>query len=175
MSETVTENARIDNVTVFPLELSTMPGFAGSSAYYLRYMDPRNGQALVSPEAAEYWKSVDLYIGGSEHATGHLIYSRFWNKFLFDLGKLQPVHYVGATFMHLPGPGVYVPRSMQVEVSADGKNYESIGTLWNDIDDKIPDLLFKTFSLTCNRQARYVRVHAVNGKEFIFVDEIIVN
>ena len=86
VSETVTENARIDNGTVFPLELSTMPGFAGSSAYYLRYMDPRNGQALVSPEAAEYWKSVDLYIGGSEHATGHLIYSRFWNKFLFDLG-----------------------------------------------------------------------------------------
>ncbi|MGM9693076.1 MAG: leucine--tRNA ligase [Alloprevotella sp.] len=85
-SETVTENARIDNETVFPLELSTMPGFAGSSAYYLRYMDPRNGQALVSAEAAEYWKSVDLYIGGSEHATGHLIYSRFWNKFLFDLG-----------------------------------------------------------------------------------------
>ena len=94
---------------------------------------------------------------------------------VIDLGKLQPVHYVGATFMHLPGPGVYVPRSMQVEVSADGKNYESIGTLWNDIDDKIPDLLFKTFSLTCNRQARYVRVHAGNGKEFIFVDEIIVN
>ena len=86
VGETVTENARIDNETVFPLELSTMPGFAGSSAYYLRYMDPRNGQALVSPEAAEYWKSVDLYIGGSEHATGHLIYSRFWNKFLFDLG-----------------------------------------------------------------------------------------
>ena len=86
VNETVTENARIDNETVFPLELSTMPGFAGSSAYYLRYMDPRNGQALVSPEAAEYWKSVDLYIGGSEHATGHLIYSRFWNKFLFDLG-----------------------------------------------------------------------------------------
>ena len=86
VSETVTENARIDNVTVFPLELSTMPGFAGSSAYYLRYMDPRNDQALVSPEAAEYWKSVDLYIGGSEHATGHLIYSRFWNKFLFVLG-----------------------------------------------------------------------------------------
>ena len=86
VSETVTENARIDNETVFPLELSTMPGFAGSSAYYLRYMDPCNGQALVSPEAAEYWNSVDLYIGGSEHATGHLIYSRFWNKFLFDLG-----------------------------------------------------------------------------------------
>ncbi|HBQ55881.1 MAG TPA: leucine--tRNA ligase, partial [Porphyromonadaceae bacterium] len=70
----------------YPLELSTMPGFAGSSAYYLRYMDPRNSQALVSKEANSYWRSVDLYIGGTEHATGHLIYSRFWNKFLFDLG-----------------------------------------------------------------------------------------
>ncbi|MPM24349.1 Leucine--tRNA ligase [bioreactor metagenome] len=70
----------------YPLELSTMPGFAGSSAYYLRYMDPRNDRALVSKEADEYWRNVDLYIGGTEHATGHLIYSRFWNKFLFDLG-----------------------------------------------------------------------------------------
>ena len=70
----------------YPIELSTMPGFAGSSAYYLRYMDPHNGQALVSTEADEYWRNVDLYIGGTEHATGHLIYSRFWNKFLFDLG-----------------------------------------------------------------------------------------
>ena len=70
----------------YPVELSTMPGFAGSSAYYLRYMDPHNDQALVSKEADEYWRDVDLYIGGTEHATGHLIYSRFWNKFLFDLG-----------------------------------------------------------------------------------------
>ena len=70
----------------YPLELSTMPGFAGSSAYYLRYMDPHNTEALVSREADEYWRDVDLYIGGTEHATGHLIYSRFWNKFLFDLG-----------------------------------------------------------------------------------------
>ena len=70
----------------YPIELSTMPGFAGSSAYYLRYMDPHNEQALVSREADEYWRAVDLYIGGTEHATGHLIYSRFWNKFLFDLG-----------------------------------------------------------------------------------------
>lgn len=69
-----------------PLELNTMPGFAGSSAYYLRYMDPHNSDALVSPEANAYWRSVDLYIGGSEHATGHLIYSRYWNKFLYDLG-----------------------------------------------------------------------------------------
>ena len=70
----------------FPIELSTMPGFAGSSAYYLRYMDPHNSEALVGKDADEYWRDVDLYIGGTEHATGHLIYSRFWNKFLFDLG-----------------------------------------------------------------------------------------
>ena len=70
----------------YPIELSTMPGFAGSSAYYLRYMDPHNNEALVGQEADEYWRDVDLYIGGTEHATGHLIYSRFWNKFLFDLG-----------------------------------------------------------------------------------------
>ena len=70
----------------YPLEKSTMPGFAGSSAYYLRYMDPHNDKALVSREADEYWRNVDLYVGGTEHATGHLIYSRFWNKFLFDLG-----------------------------------------------------------------------------------------
>ncbi len=72
----------------YPLELNTMPGFAGSSAYYLRYMDPHNDKALVSKEANEYWRQVDLYIGGTEHATGHLIYSRFWNKFLFDLGYI---------------------------------------------------------------------------------------
>ena len=71
-----------------PLELNTMPGFAGSSAYYLRYMDPHNGEALVGKEANGYWQNVDLYIGGTEHATGHLIYSRFWNKFLFDLGEI---------------------------------------------------------------------------------------
>ena len=70
----------------WPIEKSTMPGFAGSSAYYLRYMDPHNDKALVSPEANSYWRSVDLYVGGTEHATGHLIYSRFWNKFLYDLG-----------------------------------------------------------------------------------------
>lgn len=70
----------------YPIELNTMPGFAGSSAYYLRYMDPDNNEALVSKEADEYWRNVDLYIGGTEHATGHLIYSRFWNKFLYDLG-----------------------------------------------------------------------------------------
>nr|MBP7471503.1 leucine--tRNA ligase [Prevotella sp.] len=76
----------IDNKTIFPIELYTMPGFAGSSAYYLRYMDPKDDKALVSKEADEYWQNVDLYVGGTEHATGHLIYSRFWNKFLYDYG-----------------------------------------------------------------------------------------
>ncbi len=82
----VVDKSLIDNKNIFPLELNTMPGFAGSSAYYLRYMDPHNDKALVDKDVDEYWQQVDLYVGGSEHATGHLIYSRFWNKFLFDLG-----------------------------------------------------------------------------------------
>ena len=82
----IVENSKIDNKTVFPLELYTMPGFAGSSAYYLRYMDPKNTNALVDEKVDQYWQNVDLYVGGSEHATGHLIYSRFWCKFLYDLG-----------------------------------------------------------------------------------------
>ena len=82
----VVDKSLIDNVKVFPLELNTMPGFAGSSAYYLRYMDPKNNEALVSEKADHYWQNVDLYVGGTEHATGHLIYSRFWNKFLYDYG-----------------------------------------------------------------------------------------
>ena len=82
----VVDKSLVDGSTVFPLELNTMPGFAGSSAYYLRYMDPHNDEALVGRKADEYWQNVDLYVGGTEHATGHLIYSRFWNKFLYDLG-----------------------------------------------------------------------------------------
>lgn len=86
VAKKVVENSRIDNKTIFPLDLYTMPGFAGSSAYYLRYMDPHNDRELVGKEADEYWRHVDLYVGGTEHATGHLIYSRFWNKFLHDYG-----------------------------------------------------------------------------------------
>ena len=84
----VVSKSLIDNENIFPLELCTMPGFAGSSAYYLRYMDNHNDEALVGKEANDYWRQVNLYIGGTEHATGHLIYSRFWNKFLFDLGYI---------------------------------------------------------------------------------------
>ncbi|CAZ95375.1 leucine--tRNA ligase [Zobellia galactanivorans] len=82
----VVANDKIDNKTVFPLELNTMPGWAGSSQYFNRYMDPHNENEIFSKEAIEYWQDVDLYIGGSEHATGHLLYSRFWQKFMFDLG-----------------------------------------------------------------------------------------
>ena len=84
--EEIVDKALIDNKTVFPIELNTMPGFAGSSAYYLRYMDPHNNEVLVDKKVDEYWQNVDLYVGGTEHATGHLIYSRFWNKFLHDYG-----------------------------------------------------------------------------------------
>ena len=82
----VVDKSLVNNSTIFPLELNTMPGFAGSSAYYLRYMDPHNDEALVDKKVAAYWQNVDLYVGGTEHATGHLIYSRFWNKFLHDYG-----------------------------------------------------------------------------------------
>ena len=86
VNKKVVDNSLIDQKTVFPIDLYTMPGFAGSSAYYLRYMDSHNDHELVSKEADEYWRHVDLYVGGTEHATGHLIYSRFWNKFLHDYG-----------------------------------------------------------------------------------------
>ncbi|MDR1879495.1 MAG: leucine--tRNA ligase [Tannerellaceae bacterium] len=103
----VTETARIDHITIFPLELNTMPGFAGSSAYYLHYMDPYNEKELVSKRADEYWRNVDLYIGGTEHATGHLIYSRFWNKFLYDTG----VSCVSEPFKKLINQGMIQGRS----------------------------------------------------------------
>jgi leucine--tRNA ligase len=85
-AQQVVATEKMNNVDVFPLELNTMPGFAGSSAYYLRYMSPHDNQALVNRKADAYWQNVDLYVGGTEHATGHLIYSRFWNQFLYDLG-----------------------------------------------------------------------------------------
>ncbi len=103
----VVDKSLIDNVSVFPLELCTMPGFAGSSAYYLRYMDPRNHKALVAEDVDRYWRQVDLYVGGTEHATGHLIYSRFWNKFLHDYG----VSVVEEPFQRLINQGMIQGRS----------------------------------------------------------------
>lgn len=106
----------------YPLELSTMPGFAGSSAYYLRYMDPQNNEALVSEKASSYWRDVDLYIGGTEHATGHLIYSRFWNKFLFDLGVSQ----VEEPFRKLVNQGMIQGRSNFVYRIKDTNTFVSL-------------------------------------------------
>ena len=119
----VVSKSLIDNVTVFPLELNTMPGFAGSSAYYLRYMDPHNDKALVSKEADTYWKCVDLYLGGSEHATGHLIYSRFWNKFLKDLGVSE----VEEPFSKLINQGMIQGRSNFVYRIKDTNTFVSYG------------------------------------------------
>ncbi|MBR5467329.1 MAG: leucine--tRNA ligase [Bacteroidaceae bacterium] len=119
----IVDKALIDEKTVFPIELFTMPGFAGSSAYYLRYMDPNNAEALVGEKVSEYWQNVDLYVGGSEHATGHLIYSRFWNKFLFDLGvskKEEP-------FQKLINQGMIQGRSNFVYRIKDTNTFVSLG------------------------------------------------
>ncbi len=130
----VVDNSKIDNVSVFPLELSTMPGFAGSSGYYLRYMDPTNDEAYFSKEAVEYWQNVDLYVGGAEHGTGHLIYARFWNKFLFDIGmavKEEP-------FKKLINQGMIQGRSNFVYRSkADNGLFISKGLVKN-MDDVTP-------------------------------------
>ncbi len=107
----------------YPLETSTMPGFAGSSAYYLRYMDPHNGEALVSRKADEYWRNVDLYVGGTEHATGHLIYSRFWNKFLFDLGYVAE----DEPFCKLINQGMIQGRSNFVYMIPGTNKFVSLG------------------------------------------------
>ena len=123
MNSRVTENTQIDHQTVFPLELNTMPGFAGSSAYYLRYMDPRNHEALVDPKTDAYWRNVDLYVGGTEHATGHLIYSRFWNKFLHDLG----VSAVEEPFQKLVNQGMIQGRSNFVYRIKDTNTFVSFG------------------------------------------------
>ena len=119
----VTDNSRIDNKTVFPIELNTMPGFAGSSAYYLRYMDPRNHTALVSKEADGYWRNVDLYVGGTEHATGHLMYSRFWNKFLHDYGYSCTEE----PFQKLVNQGMIQGRSNFVYRVKDSNTFVSFG------------------------------------------------
>ena len=118
----VVENSKIDNVTIFPLELNTMPGFAGSSAYYLRYMDPRDKKALVAPEIDGYWRNVDLYVGGTEHATGHLIYSRYWNKFLHDIN----VSVVEEPFQKLVNQGMIQGRSNFVYRIKDTNTFVSL-------------------------------------------------
>jgi len=130
----VVDKSLIDNKTVFPLELSTMPGFAGSSGYYLRYMDPHNDEAYFSKEAVEYWQKVDLYVGGAEHASGHLIYARFWNKFLHDIG----MSVVEEPFQKLINQGMIQGRSNFVYRSkTDNTLFVSKGLIKN-MDDVTP-------------------------------------
>ncbi|MEO8515793.1 MAG: leucine--tRNA ligase [Flavobacterium sp.] len=121
----VVSNDLIDNVTVFPLELNTMPGWAGSSWYWMRYMDAHNENEFASKEALKYWESVDLYIGGSEHATGHLLYSRFWNKFLKDMG-FAPTE---EPFKKLINQGMILGMSAFVYRSEDSKKLYSKGLI----------------------------------------------
>ncbi len=111
----VVSNDLIDHKTVFPLELNTMPGWAGSSQYFNRYMDPRNDDAIFSPEAINYWQDVDLYIGGSEHATGHLLYSRFWQKFMFDMGYVPKDEFAQKLINQgmITGTSAFVYRDME--------------------------------------------------------------
>jgi len=116
----VVANSAIDNATVFPLELNTMPGWAGSSWYFLRYMDPKNTEEFAAKEKIDYWKNVDLYIGGSEHATGHLLYARFWTKFLYDLGYIS----FDEPFQKMINQGMILGRSSfvyRITVRADVK------------------------------------------------------
>ncbi|MBO7490551.1 MAG: leucine--tRNA ligase [Bacteroidales bacterium] len=130
----VVSKSLIDNKNVFPLELNTMPGFAGSSGYYLRYMDPHNDKAYFSPEAVNYWQNVDLYVGGAEHASGHLIYARFWNKFLFDIGlsvKEEP-------FQKLVNQGMIQGRTSFVYRSKEDKNLYISKNLVKDADSVSP-------------------------------------
>ncbi len=155
----VVEKSLIDNKTVFPLELNTMPGFAGSSAYYLRYMDPHNDKALLSKEADEYWQNVDLYVGGTEHATGHLIYSRFWNKFLFDLGvscKEEP-------FQKLVNQGMIQGWSSFVFRLKETQRYVSFDLLEVQYDDKAKKNRY--FYQGTEADPIYTDISTVNGKE----------
>ena len=134
---TVVENHKIDHKTIFPLELNTMPGWAGSSWYFNRYMDAHNTTEFASPEALNYWKEVDLYIGGSEHATGHLLYARFWQKFLFDLGVV-PVDEFAKKLINqgmILGTSAFVARveGTNTFISADKITMESVQWIHADV------------------------------------------
>ncbi|MBR6036224.1 MAG: leucine--tRNA ligase [Bacteroidaceae bacterium] len=171
VNKKIVENAKIDNKTVFPIELYTMPGFAGSSAYYLRYMDPHNNEALVSKAADEYWQNVDLYVGGSEHATGHLIYSRFWNKFLFDLGiscKEEPFQkLINQGMIQGRSNFVYRIKDTNTFVSLDKKEGYEVTPIHVDVNIVSADILdveafkawrpeYETAEFILNDEGKYV-------------------
>lgn len=128
----VVDNSKINNETVFPLELNTMPGWAGSSFYFNRYMDPNNTDAIFSDDAINYWQDVDLYIGGSEHATGHLLYARFWQKFLFDKGVVPKNEFAKKLINQgmITGTSAFV---YAISVSAERNQKSSDSPKWNSI------------------------------------------
>ena len=134
----VVKNSEIDQKTIFPLELNTMPGWAGSSWYFNRYMDPNNDEEFVSKEALDYWKQVDLYVGGSEHATGHLLYARFWQKFLFDRGFLSTDEFAQKLINQgmILGTSAFVARleGTNTYVSLDKVNESSVQFIHVDVN-----------------------------------------
>ncbi len=145
----VVENDKIDNKTIHPLELNTMPGWAGSSQYFNRYMDPNNSEEIFSKDAIDYWQQVDLYIGGSEHATGHLLYSRFWQKFMFDKG-LVPVDEYAKKLINqgmILGTSAFVYR-LRVELE----------------EKRIPSIV--TASISFSEEVYFSNIH-FNNKEII--------
>jgi leucyl-tRNA synthetase len=149
----IVDTVNIDNETVFPIELNTMPGWAGSSWYFLRYMDPNNESEFVSKSAADYWKNVDLYIGGSEHATGHLLYARFWTKFLYDQGFVS----FDEPFQKMINQGMILGRSAIAYIGSDEKLYSF------DIIKDHSDIEF--------REVR-ILIDLINDDESIIIDEL---
>ena len=164
-TDQVVSKDQIDNKTVFPLELNTMPGFAGSSAYYLRYMDPHNDSALTDKEKNEYWRSVDLYVGGSEHATGHLIYSRFWDKFLFDSGYTCE----DEPFKKLVNQGMIQGWSSFVFRIKETNRYVSFDLLDVKFDNEAKK--YRYFYNGTEADPIYTDISTVNGKE-LDIDKI---
>jgi len=160
----VVENDKIDNKTVHPLELNTMPGWAGSSQYFNRYMDPHNSEEIFSNDAINYWQQVDLYIGGSEHATGHLLYSRFWQKFMFDKGFVPFDEYA----KKLINQGMILGTSAFVyRLSFDFLTFEikDAGAYSNEKMKKFPDSIVKFVS--------YNEVEKYNKKSFSIINKFI--
>lgn len=164
----VVENEKIDNTNVFPLELNTMPGWAGSSQYFNRYMDPLNREAIYSQEAIDYWQDVDLYIGGSEHATGHLLYSRFWQKFLFDMGIAPKEEFAKKLINQgmITGTSAYTFR-VSMKYSENDKDYKKVNT----------SLPAKQYLISCEHilEKGFNDFELTNGDIFKFIQEPEVN
>src|SRR5690606_26180656 len=166
----VVSNDLIDNKTIHPLELNTMPGWAGSSWYFNRYMDAHNENEFASKETLNYWKDVDLYIGGSEHATGHLLYSRFWQKFLFDKGEV-PVDEFAKKLINqgmILGTSAFVYRIKPYPPHSSNVDYNGANII--ELTNNFPNSIFVSKNLIDT-----VTGIKVNSKEYSFVTELYFN